>query len=455
MGRHNKRNSRNANGNNNSSSSTTSTTTKTSTSTTTTTSTLKITLWFLFGIAQCLLIKMYHDAAYKNTTTTTTTTTDEYSMTNSQSHQTHSEQFERELILQGIIGTGNNNKNKGQQKQEQEQEQEQDKQFKKKKKKDEKEKQIKPPPEKPDGIFNGYPIYKFPNKSKKNMNNHERKVDENNHDNKNKNNNNNNEEEEELLYSQFHCVGETWEPPIQHRKSKVYVEQTWMHRSCRFQLLCYDTYIEEYVIYLDPTKHTPIAVAVSNAGSSSNGSSNGSSSGTVSSTSSSSSSKLIQELIQKQNEKRKKIQDINSSNSTTSTSIHFKQPSYFDDTSTVYRNNTVIVDGLGQTLVDTHWNTNDKNDEHKYGDTSYGVAIGSMNGKWGEIDGQRLKWFPTIRWKSINDINIDDQDDNDNIDDQDEDQYEIYTLPSSVIMIPFHSLSASNPGHLVWGTFFA
>jgi hypothetical protein len=412
---------------------------------------------------------MYHDAAYKNTTTTTTTTTDEYSMTNSQSHQTHSEQFERELILQGIIGTGNNNKNKGQQKQEQEQE----KQFKKKKKKDEKEKQIKPPPEKPDGIFNGYPIYKFPNKSKKNMNMNtdmntdtdtDTDTDKNRNNEKldNKNNNNNNEEEEELLYSQFHCVGETWEPPIQHRKSKVYVEQTWMHRSCRFQLLCYDTYIEEYVIYLDPTKHTPIAVAVSNAGSSSNDSSNGSSSNgnssgsdTVSSTSSSSSSKLIQELIQKQNEKRKKIQDINSSNSTTSTSIHFKQPSYFDDTSTVYRNNTVIVDGLGQTLVDTHWNTNDKNDEHKYGDTSYGVAIGSMNGKWGEIDGQRLKWFPTIRWKSINDINIDDQDDNDNIDDQDEDQYEIYTLPSSVIMIPFHSLSASNPGHLVWGTFFA
>ena len=68
----------------------------------------------------------------------------------------------------------------------------------------------------------------------------------------------------------------------------------------------------------------------------------------------------------------------------------------------------------------------------------YGVSIGSINGKWAQTGIPRLNWFPEVRYGPIP------------IQSDDKDPYDVYTLPSSVVMIPFHSLSASNPGHLVW-----
>ena len=34
----------------------------------------------------------------------------------------------------------------------------------------------------------------------------------------------------------------------------------------------------------------------------------------------------------------------------------YKTPSYFDDTSTIYRDGTVIVDSNGDTTIDQYWN---------------------------------------------------------------------------------------------------
>mmetsp|Transcript_13016 Transcript_13016/g.26604 ORF Transcript_13016/g.26604 Transcript_13016/m.26604 type:complete len:155 (-) Transcript_13016:103-567(-) len=47
---------------------------------------------------------------------------------------------------------------------------------------------------------------------------------------------------------------------------------------------------------------------------------------------------------------------------------------------------------------------------------------------------------------SSNDNDFNNDNDNDNV-------IDLYTLPSSVVLFPFHSLSASNPGHLVWDDF--
>lgn len=71
----------------------------------------------------------------------------------------------------------------------------------------------------------------------------------------------------------------------------------------------------------------------------------------------------------------------------------------------------------------------------------YGVSIGSINGKWAQMGIPRLQWFPKVKFDPVpinNDTN---------------NPYVVYTLPSSVVMIPFHSLAASNPGHLVWDDF--
>ncbi|OEU14176.1 hypothetical protein FRACYDRAFT_261899 [Fragilariopsis cylindrus CCMP1102] len=398
---------------------------------------LKIISWFLFGLAQCILIKKYHDAAYKHSTNTNTNYGG--SSTRTSADDTH---FEQELILQGIGGiggiggTGKSNKNKNRKSSSTTTTSSSSESESSTSQQEEQQKQKRKILPEPDGIFNGYPIYKFPPRTKN-------KKDK---EHKNKNNKKNkfeNHDDNDDLYSQFHCVGETWESPIQHRRSKVYVEQTWMHRSCKFQLLCYDTFTEEYVIYLDPSIHnTTSTTANTTAGTKSTSTSPVNNTETET-TASTNSSPLIQKLIEKQIENSRKIYFFPKQHL-------YKQPSYFDDTSTIYRNTTIIVDGAGQAIVDQYWTTNDKNVKSKYGDTSYGVAIGSMNGKWGEIDGQRLKWFPTIRYKSLQedieiDIELQQKPKNKN--------YDVYTLPSSVIMIPFHSLSASNPGHLVWDDF--
>lgn len=64
------------------------------------------------------------------------------------------------------------------------------------------------------------------------------------------------------------------------------------------------------------------------------------------------------------------------------------------------------------------------------------VSIGGINLKWGNDDNfgiSRLKWFPQIR-------NV-------------EDLTSYWELPPSVILVPFHSMNAANPGHLVWDDF--
>jgi hypothetical protein len=75
----------------------------------------------------------------------------------------------------------------------------------------------------------------------------------------------------------------------------------------------------------------------------------------------------------------------------------------------------------------------------------YGVSIGSVNGKWTHTGIPRLHWFPEVRFGPIP-IQHDDAQTSGNL-------HQVYTLPASVVMIPFHSLAASNPGHLVWDDF--
>ena len=62
------------------------------------------------------------------------------------------------------------------------------------------------------------------------------------------------------------------------------------------------------------------------------------------------------------------------------------------------------------------------------------VSLGGINNKWGKDGVARLEWFPTIRI----------------LDEQTKPPSSFYTLPSNVVLIPFHSLAGSNPGHFVW-----
>ena len=62
----------------------------------------------------------------------------------------------------------------------------------------------------------------------------------------------------------------------------------------------------------------------------------------------------------------------------------------------------------------------------------YGISLGSINLKWNEYGAMKLKWYPKILT---------------------EPPKSFYALPSDVIMIPFHSMAAANPGHLVWDDF--
>jgi len=120
----------------------------------------------------------------------------------------------------------------------------------------------------------------------------------------------------------------------------------------------------------------------------------------------------------------------------------WKHPSHWDDTSTVYRNHTTIVDATGDVVIGDVANA-----------AQYGVAIGSLNGKWGIPDLQRLKWFPTVRWGAVPGTDGESTESTSNAADESESSHDVYTLPSSVVLLPFHSLSAANPGHLVWDDF--
>lgn len=66
------------------------------------------------------------------------------------------------------------------------------------------------------------------------------------------------------------------------------------------------------------------------------------------------------------------------------------------------------------------------------------MSLGGINLKWGMDKAKgirRLRWFPEIR-KAPTDGTL-----------------SYYELPSSVVMIPFHSMNGANPGHLVWDDF--
>mmetsp|Transcript_2354 Transcript_2354/g.5412 ORF Transcript_2354/g.5412 Transcript_2354/m.5412 type:complete len:408 (-) Transcript_2354:71-1294(-) len=62
------------------------------------------------------------------------------------------------------------------------------------------------------------------------------------------------------------------------------------------------------------------------------------------------------------------------------------------------------------------------------------VSLGGINLKWNQ-EISRLKWFPEVRTMDPGQ------------------PLSYYELPSSVVMIPFHSMNGGNPGHLVWDDF--
>ena len=65
------------------------------------------------------------------------------------------------------------------------------------------------------------------------------------------------------------------------------------------------------------------------------------------------------------------------------------------------------------------------------------MSLGGINIKWGDTQNgiQRLKWFPEVRMLPA------------------DGSLAYYELPSSVVMVPFHSMNGANPGHLVWDDF--
>eukprot|EP00934_Nitzschia_sp_Nitz4_P005358 Nitzschia sp. Nitz4//scaffold109_size72162//9557//11089//NITZ4_005834-RA/size72162-processed-gene-0.3-mRNA-1//1//CDS//3329532727//5348//frame0 len=64
---------------------------------------------------------------------------------------------------------------------------------------------------------------------------------------------------------------------------------------------------------------------------------------------------------------------------------------------------------------------------------AYGVAVGAINTKWSRPGMLRTKWFPRVEYNTR--------------------PTSFYALPSNVTLIPFHSMAAFNPGHLVWDDF--
>jgi hypothetical protein len=183
----------------------------------------------------------------------------------------------------------------------------------------------------PDGTFNGYPIYYH--------------------------------QVNESIYSQVHCVGETYPPvpnkdikPVSKRKKHTKAQEdadwTWTHRSCQFSFFCFDSETREFQIYQDPKEH-----------------------------------------------------DM----------LNFLQQRPHMDVS--------------QSFVTEHELT-----RNQRLNSSYAVSIGGINLKWtrAEYGVPRLKWFPRILHEPPKDF---------------------YSLPDNVVLLPFHSLAAFNPGHLVWDDF--
>ena len=156
----------------------------------------------------------------------------------------------------------------------------------------------------PDGTFNGNPIY-YHEKSTK----------------------------EKEVYSSVHCVGENYNK-----------KWSWMHRSCHYSFLCFDTKEKDFVVFQEP----------------------------------------------KEKERLK----------------HF--------------NKLPMLDASQSSL--------------RYNAHNNSVSLGGVNLKWTlKADGvPRLKWSPRILEAA---------------------PLSFYTLPEDIVLVPFHSLSGSNPGHLVWDDF--
>jgi hypothetical protein len=182
----------------------------------------------------------------------------------------------------------------------------------------------------PDGTFNGYPIYYH--------------------------------QADESIYSQVHCVGETYPPipddavPVNKRQVKLKAQAdadwTWTRRSCQFSFFCFDLETREFQIYQDQKEHE------------------------------------ILDFLQ-------------------------KRP-HMD---------------VSQSFVTEHELT-----RNQRLNSSFAVSIGGINLKWTRADHgvPRLKWFPRILHEPPKDF---------------------YALPDNVVLLPFHSLAAFNPGHLVWDDF--
>ena len=215
-----------------------------------------------------------------------------------------------------------------------------------------KNKKNKSPPS--DGTFNGYPIYKQQQTDASSSNNN--------------------------VYSQLHCVGETWHPPQYWKRQQTFLDVSWQHRSCHFQYFCYDVEEKEFVLYLNQTSPTTTKTKTTNP--------------------------LLDMM----------------------TAASQQQPRLYDVSQTYYNNMTNVM----PTVVE-HARTNKTSDIYY----PYGVSIGSINGKWTLAGIPRLQWFPQVKYEQPVPF----------------DTYDVYTLPASVVMVPFHSLAAMNPGHMVWDDF--
>ena len=91
-------------------------------------------------------------------------------------------------------------------------------------------------------------------------------------------------------------------------------------------------------------------------------------------------------------------------------------------------------------FTNTGSNSNGQSNSNGTTSESMGVGLGGLNLKWslqtsGKPTSTGFKWFPRI----LNATDLAGK--------------SYYALPSNTVMIPYHSLSAKNPGHLVWDDF--
>ena len=113
---------------------------------------------------------------------------------------------------------------------------------------------------------------------------------------------------------------------------------------------------------------------------------------------------------------------------TTSTEfVVYQQPK--EQKITQYIQNRSFMD-VSQSFVRLY---NSNNHNHKYHNNT--VSLGGINQKWTmNKDGiPRLEWSPTVIVGAM--------------------PSSFYMLPPNVVLVPFHSLSGENPGHLVWDDF--